>query len=55
MQVFGTADLGAGKTLSLTEFLQALHLHQVRQLTARPAAASGSSKKGGSPNKASKA
>lgn len=34
--VFGTADLNTGKTLSLTEFLGCLHLHQLQQIRSRP-------------------
>ncbi|KAL4452233.1 hypothetical protein ABPG75_007895 [Micractinium tetrahymenae] len=34
--VFGTADLNSGKTLSLTEFLSCLHLHQLQQIRSRP-------------------
>lgn len=34
--VFGTADLNSGKTLSLTEFLGCLHLHQLQQIRSRP-------------------
>ena len=30
--MFGTSDLNSGKMLSLTEFLQALHANQVKQL-----------------------
>ncbi|WIA20353.1 hypothetical protein OEZ85_006184 [Tetradesmus obliquus] len=34
-EVFGTADLNSGKTLSLTEFLACLHQNQVKQLLNR--------------------
>ena len=33
--VFGTADLNAGKTLTLSEFLACLHASQVQQLNSR--------------------
>jgi len=51
--VFGTADLNSGKTLSLTEFLGCLHLHQLQQIRSRPTMksrqASGSAAAAGSP------
>jgi calmodulin len=31
-EVFGTSDLNSGRTLSLTEFVHALHANQVKQL-----------------------
>ena len=31
-EIFGTSDLNSGKTLSLTEFMDSLHVHQVKQL-----------------------
>lgn len=31
-EIFGTSDLNSGKMLSLTDFLQSLHVHQVKQL-----------------------
>lgn len=34
--MFGTSDLNSGKTLSLTEFLGCLHLHQLQQIRSRP-------------------
>eukprot|EP00891_Asterochloris_glomerata_P002825 jgi/Astpho2/2825/fgenesh1_pm.00050_%23_29_t len=34
-EIFGTSDLNSGKTLTLTEFLQSLHLSQVKQLRNR--------------------
>jgi calmodulin len=51
--VFGTADLNSGKTLSLTEFLTCLHLHQLQQIRSRPTmkgssgSSSGGSRQGG--------
>ncbi|DBA76788.1 hypothetical protein WJX79_007068 [Trebouxia sp. C0005] len=34
-EIFGTSDLNSGKTLTLTEFLQSLHLSQIKQLRNR--------------------
>ena len=34
--VFGTADLNSGKSLSLTQFLNCLHAHQLQQIRSRP-------------------
>ncbi|KAK9806945.1 hypothetical protein WJX72_008320 [[Myrmecia] bisecta] len=34
-EIFGTSDLNSGKTLTLTEFLQSLHISQVKQLRNR--------------------
>ena len=34
--MFGTSDLNSGKTLSLTEFLGCLHLHQLQHIRSRP-------------------
>lgn len=34
--VFGTADINSGKTLTLTEFMQALQASQIKQLRSRP-------------------
>ena len=31
-EIFGTSDLNSGKMLSLTDFMQSLHVHQVKQL-----------------------
>jgi calmodulin len=45
--VFGTADLNSGKTLSLTEFLTCLHLHQLQQIRSRPTMKGSSSSSGG--------
>ena len=45
--VFGTADLNSGKTLSLTEFLTCLHLHQLQQIRSRPTMKGSSNSSGG--------
>lgn len=34
-EIFGASDLNSGKTLSLTEFLRCLHMHQVKQLNSK--------------------
>ena len=34
-EIFGTSDINSGKSLTLSEFLQSLHVSQVKQLMSR--------------------
>ena len=50
-EIFGTSDLNSGKTLTLTEFLQSLHIHQVKQLNNKPSTRAIKPGNAGSPQK----
>lgn len=50
-EIFGTSDLNSGKTLTLTEFLQSLHIHQVKQLNNKPSSKASKPSNPGSPQR----